>query len=139
MKTGVDTNIFSRIWLGGPEALFADRALRRCSAEGTLVISPVVYAELLANPWMGRADAESFLRQSRIAVEFALLPEVWSAAGLRFGDYAKRKRASGGGESRRLIADFVVGAHAYLQADRLLTLDVRRFQVDFPELKLVAV
>jgi hypothetical protein len=35
-----------------------------------------------------------------------------------------------------LLADFVVGAHALLLADRLMPLDAARYSRDFPELLL---
>jgi predicted nucleic acid-binding protein len=38
-----------------------------------------------------------------------------------------------------LLSDFVMGAHAMLQADRFITLDPRRYSQDFPELKLLAI
>jgi predicted nucleic acid-binding protein len=38
---------------------------------------------------------------------------------------------------RRLLADFIIGSHALAQADRLMTLDPKRYKQDFPELKLI--
>jgi predicted nucleic acid-binding protein len=35
------------------------------------------------------------------------------------------------------LVDFIVGAHAILKADRLLTLDAARYQVAFPKLVTV--
>ena len=40
---------------------------------------------------------------------------------------------------KRLLADFVIGAHALYSADRLLTLDEGRYRRDFPELKLLTI
>jgi predicted nucleic acid-binding protein len=34
-------------------------------------------------------------------------------------------------------ADFVIAAHALIQADRLMTLDPKRYRQDFPKLRLV--
>jgi len=36
-----------------------------------------------------------------------------------------------------LLVDFLIGAHALVQADRLMTLDAKRYQRDFPELKII--
>jgi predicted nucleic acid-binding protein len=139
MRTGVDTNIFSIIWLGSQHAARAERMLSQCSSEGSLAISPIVYAEMLANPMLGEGQAGIFLEKSGIVIDYTVDPRVWSEAGLRFGAYARRKRISGGGEARRLLADFVVGAHALVQTERLLTFDTRRYQADFPELRLVSI
>ena len=43
--------------------------------------------------------------------------------------------ASRGGSVKRLLADFIVGAHALIRADGLLTLDAGRHAKDFPERK----
>jgi predicted nucleic acid-binding protein len=41
-------------------------------------------------------------------------------------------------ESRvsRLLADFIIGSHALVHADRFMTLDPKRYAREFPELKL---
>ena len=78
-----------------------------------------------------------FLAKEEIEVDFDLGKEVWLEAGLRFSIYAERRRKSKGGVARRLLADFVIGAHALLRADRLLTFDARRYEKDFPKLELV--
>jgi predicted nucleic acid-binding protein len=72
-----------------------------------------------------------------VAVDFELGEQVWLEAGRRYAGYAKRRRQSGQEQPRRLLADFVIGAHALLTADRLITLDRGRYERDFPELKLV--
>jgi predicted nucleic acid-binding protein len=59
---------------------------------------------------------------------------VWHAAGAAFAAYAARRRRSKGGEPKRLLVDFIVGAHAVLKADRLLTLDPARYSLAFPKL-----
>jgi len=66
--------------------------------------------------------------------DFLLDEAVWQEAGATYAAYAQRRRHSKDGFSKRLLVDFIVGAHAILQADRLLTLDAARYQVAFPKL-----
>lgn len=134
MTTAVDTNVFSRIWLGDVKA---ERALVRCSEDGLLVICPIVFAEMLANPLIGENRVNEFLNQTGIRTDYAMRAEVWMESGRRFAAYARRRRVAGGGDARRLLTDFVVGSHALLQANRLLTYDLKIYRVGFPELRLV--
>src|SRR5436305_572495 len=52
-----------------------------------------------------------------------------------FAKYAGTLGTFRGGSAKRLLVDFIVGAHALIRADRLLTLDASRYAKDFPELK----
>jgi len=67
------------------------------------------YAELLAYAGATGEFVERFLGDTRILVEFDFSREVWLAGG-RFAAYCHRRRRSGGSESKRLLADFLVGA-----------------------------
>ena len=80
-----------------------------------------------------------FLADTHIRVDFELDESVWRKAGHGFGAYAQRRRSSGGGEPRRLLVDFLVGAHAELRAEWLMTLDPSRHTRDFPGLKLMEI
>jgi predicted nucleic acid-binding protein len=80
---------------------------------------------------------DEFLSTTGVLVDFRMDEEVWRLAGRRFAKHAARRRAARVGQPRRLVADFVIGAHALLHADQLLTLDVRLYKQDFPELKIV--
>jgi predicted nucleic acid-binding protein len=111
--------------------------LGRAQAEGGLVIAPAVYAELLAHPGASVQFVDEFLISTRIAIDFDLGESVWRDAGSRFAVYAERRRRSGGGNSKRLLVDFLIGAHAISKADRLLTLDASRYREDFPKLQLM--
>lgn len=72
-----------------------------------------------------------------IAIDFDLEEDVWLLAAESFAAYAIRRRRSGGGSPKRLLADFVIAAHALLKADRLMTLDAKRYSQDFPKLRIV--
>ena len=63
---------------------------------------------------------------------FCTQEPLWREAAGRFAAYARRRRRSGGGQPKRLLVDFLIGAYAFLRADRLLTLDPRRYAEDFP-------
>lgn len=64
---------------------------------------------------------------------------VWRAAGRAFQSYAARRRQPHRRESvpRRILADFVIGAHAFRRGYRLLTLDDRLYRAAFPGLVLI--
>lgn len=136
MKTALDTNILSALWSGESTAIDVSQALGHAARQGALVISPIVFAELIGSPRTTEAFVRDYLSRRAITVEFQLPENTWAEAGRRFGQYAKRRRQAIGEEPKRLLADFVVGAHALLLADRLMTLDAKRYRQDFPELPL---
>jgi predicted nucleic acid-binding protein len=80
---------------------------------------------------------ERFLAKTGIAVDFSLDEPIWRRAAEGFAAYALRRRRSSGDHPKRLLVDFVIAAHALLRADRLMTLDARRYSQDFPDLRLV--
>jgi predicted nucleic acid-binding protein len=136
MRTALDTNILSALW--GRESP-APRIAAYLDAAGALVISPIVYMESRAHPYVGHDQVDQFLETMRVAVDWMLEREVWELAAERFEQYASRRRGQGAGEAKRVTSDFVIGAHALLRADRLITLDQRRYRTDFPELILLTV
>ena len=137
MRTAIDTNVISIIWSGDPPAAEAARTLARAANEGALVISAPVYVELLAHPKATQHLMDHFLASTRVEVDFVIDEPVWRETAQRFVAYARRRRKSGGGEAKRLLVDFLIGAHAFLHADRLFTLDPHRFTRDFPSLRLI--
>ena len=139
MRTALDTNVISALWSREPLAERMSVLLGQAQGAGALVVSGPVYAELLAHPLAEEAFVRQFLSDTHIRVDFELDEGVWRKAGQGFSAYAKRRRSSGGGEPRRLLVDFLVGAHAELRAERLLTLDASRYTQDFPDLKLMEV
>ena len=136
MITALDTNILSALWSGGGAAAGITSGLSGASAGGAVIVCGAVYAELLAYPGSSVEFIEAFLSDTRIEVEFALGKDIWKEAGIRFAAYSQRRRRSGGAEAKRLLIDFLVGSHALLRADRLMTLDAPRYRRDFPELEL---
>ena len=137
MRTAIDTNILSAILSNEPAAVVIAQQLSSAKNDGALLLAPAVYSELLAHPNVSESFVNRFLDDTGITVDFLLPQAVWLEAGRRFARYARRRR-SAHGQPRRLLADFIIGAHALLQADRLMTLDITRYKQDFPELKLIA-
>jgi len=111
--------------------------LGRAQIEGGLVISAPVYVELMAHSRATTDMLQQFLGRTRVVTDFLLDEAVWQEAGSAYAAYASRKRRPGSGEPKRLLMDFVIGAHALLKADRLLTLDAARYKSAFPKLVTV--
>ena len=137
MRTAIDSNVFSAIWSAEPSAKKLAKQLGEAKVEGALLISPFVFAELHAYPGATEAFIRGFLAATGVAVDLRLEERVWDETGRRFALYAGRRRQSSGTGPKRLFADFLIGAHALVQADRLLTLDPDRYSKDFPEVRLI--
>lgn len=137
MRTALDTNVISCLWSGESAAAQVAELLGSARQEGGLVVSGPVYAELLAHPGISEHKVNEFLFRTNIEVDFDLGEVVWRLAARGFAGYAKRRRSSAGTQPKRLLVDFLIGAHASLAADRLLTLDKSRYTRDFPQLRLM--
>lgn len=137
MKTAVDANVISALWTGEPSSRHCREALEEAHRHGSLIVSAPVFCELHACPGVTGEMVARFLRDTGALADFQIAEHVWQEAANRFARYANRRRRSGGTSPKRMLADFIVGAHALLMTDCLLTLDKGRYTRDFPELKLV--
>jgi predicted nucleic acid-binding protein len=125
------------LWSNESSAASIVRLLGEAKQAGAILISGVVYAELLAYPNATESFVEKFCEQTGISIDFRFQDAVWVEAGRRFASYASRRRKANGAGPKRLLADFLVGAHALFMADRLMTLDGSRYRQDFPDLPLI--
>jgi predicted nucleic acid-binding protein len=141
LTTAVDTNVIVALLSGTPELSRAGReSLEQAGGRGALVVSPPVYAELLAAPGRKTEEIDSFLSSTGIEVDWVIGEPVWRTAAAAFREYAVRRRKQPGDSGpRRILADFVIGAHAMHLASALLTLDRGLYRAAFPKLKILTV
>lgn len=139
MRTAIDTNIFSSLWANEPMAVAVQQTLFRAMLDGPLSVCGIVYAETLANRNVSEQLVDETFSATQIRIDIALSLQAWRDAGLRFRKFTERRRRSGHERERRLLADFLIGSHAVHHADRLLTLDPRRYRSYFPELELMPI
>jgi predicted nucleic acid-binding protein len=137
VRTALDTNILSALWSSEPGSSQIARRLEQAYAEGGLVISAPVYAELFAHPSATATFLDQFLANAGIAVDFDLGEAVWQTAAKAFAAYAERRRRAKVEHPKRLLVDFVIAAHALLSADCLMTLDSGRYSQYFTKLRLI--
>lgn len=137
--TALDTNVLVGLLAGKEdETQVAQRALAEAASKGPLILCPAVYAELMAMPGLSEEELDNFLEETDLIVDWALAPEVWRSAGRAYSAYASRRRKQKGDKGpRRILADFLIGAHADLIAGKLLTLDPKLYQANFTELEVV--
>jgi predicted nucleic acid-binding protein len=103
---------------------------------GGVSICPPVYAECLAYPGWRVSDLDRLLDDTGIAVDWNISRGTWLDAALAFGAYAVRRRKSKQSHPRRILADFIIGAHAET-AGGLITRKEADFRTAFPKLRLV--
>lgn len=138
MTTAIDTNVIVALWNKDDiQNLAAQKALEETQERGGLVICGAVYAELLAAPGRTEAFVDGFCEETGIGVEWEFGGKVWRAAGVAFQNYAARRRKQKGVEPRRILADFLIGAHALVNGYKLLTLDGGMYRASFPRLMIV--
>jgi predicted nucleic acid-binding protein len=154
MITAADTNILLDVLIpDAPHGDESERALTEAVRAGAVVISEPVYAEIAAH-FSDRAHLDRFLADSGIRLERSDAEALYRA-GRAWSDYLRRRPAplvcpqcSAAQQVRcgrcraslqprqHVVADFVIGAHALVHSDRLLTRDRGYYATYFPDLKL---
>ncbi len=131
MRTALDSSVLLDVIVDAPN--FADRseaALRAASVRGVLVVGECVVAEIC--PAFKPGDLALFLEDWGIEFVPSSL-ECAALAGAMFGSYLRRR-----GKAPRVVPDFLIGAHASLNADRLLARDRGFYRDYFKQLQVVA-
>ena len=125
----VDAPVLAELLANGRHADAAEVGLRQALGAGRVVMCDVALAQLCASLRNG-ADVLAALEE--MGVRFAAI-EAKSA--LRAGEMLRRQRQRG--TPPRPLSDFLVGAHALLQCDALITLEPDFYRDYFKGLKLI--
>lgn len=140
MITAIDTNVLVALWEGEDGASgVLQKALENASEKGNLSICGAVFAELLASPRVTERFIEDFCSDAGISIDWSDSESIWKLSGTAYARYAKNRRRQKSGEPRRILTDFLIGAHAVCNGHSLLTLDTRIYRTAFPSLSLCRV
>jgi predicted nucleic acid-binding protein len=130
MKLAVDSSVLLAIFNAEPSAGPWMDALVEGRRQGQLVVCDIVYAEV-GPAFASREDLDNAL--DRIGARFD--PITTDAAWLAGQTFRAYRRA--GGPRAHLIPDFLVAAHAQIQAERLAAVDRGYYRKYFPALSLL--
>lgn len=132
--TALDSNILLALWNAEATAPRLVEVLDSLQSRGRLVVCGAVYAQLCGQ----RPDLDALLAGYGVQADPDMPLTAWKRAGRAQATYAQRRQASGGGLPRRILTDFLVGAHASVGGYALLTLNTRDYG-DFQEVPLLIV
>jgi predicted nucleic acid-binding protein len=128
----VDSNVLldvateDRTWFA-----WSSSALARVGGEASLVVNPVVYAEVSVR--YGRIEEVEAALPADLFRREAIPYEAAFLAAKCFVAYRRR-----GGRRAAPLPDFFIGAHAAVAGYRVLTRDASRFRTYFPGLDVIA-
>lgn len=127
----VDTNVILDVIQNDPQwAAWSQAQLDAASLKFTLIVNPVIYAEL-SIAYRRIEELEAMLESSGLRME-PIPREALFLAGRMFLKYRRHR-----GTKTGVLPDFFIGAHAAIAGTPLLTRDVRRYSTYFPSLELI--
>lgn len=127
----VDSNVLLDIIKNDPVwGEWSERALTEHLETRSLVINPIIYAEIAFD-----FDTIEAVNEILPAADYEYADIPREAAFLAARCHAQY-RASGGTRTM-ILPDFLIGAHAVIERMALLTRDVRRYRSYFPGLRLI--
>lgn len=127
----VDTNVILDVVEDDPKwAAWSQAQLDSAALKETLIINPVIYAEL-SLAFRRIEELEVMLVKTGLRVE-PVPREALFLAGKVFLQYRRK-----GGAKTGVLPDFFIGAHAAVLDLSLLTRDTSRYATYFPKLSLI--
>jgi hypothetical protein len=130
MRTALDSSVILDLVVDDPKwADAAEASLKEAFAAGQLVIGEAVLAEI--TPAFSTGDLDRFLSDWKIQ----FLPstrESAKTAGEMYGRYLRRSRST-----KRVLPDFLIGAHALHHTGRLLARDRGYYRDYFSGLEVI--
>ena len=128
----VDTNVILDVVENDPVwADWSQAQLDSASLKYTLLINPVIYAEL-SIAYRRIEELEALLKAAALRLD-PIPREALFLAGRVFLRYRQRRGTKSG-----VLPDFFIGAHAAVAGIPLLTRDIGRYQSYFPTIELIA-
>ena len=154
MITAADTNILLDILIPDESHLKSSKALLdECAGKGQLIICEIVYSEL-ASQFFSERDLKAFLSDTGIRLIHSGEKSLYMA-GERWKEYTKNKKQTlqcpQCGKQitasctachfsftfrQRILGDFIIGAHALLHAETLISRDRGFYKTYFKDLKI---
>ncbi len=136
MTIAIDTAVLVDLLGDGPDADAAEACLRLALGKGPVVVCPVVLGELTAALGEGATVVDVL---DDMGIRFDGLDQ---RAAVRAGEMQRkfRLRQHSGTQTAatpRGISDFLIGAHAMLQCEGLITRDAIFFRDYFKGLKVI--
>jgi predicted nucleic acid-binding protein len=126
----IDSSVLIDIIGGDTGADAAVAAVEEAMARGPVVVCDVVLSEVVAGLGQSAVVVE---RLEETGIEYLPLEQ---RAAARAGEMQRRYRQRGGSRERT-VPDFLIGAHALLQCQALITRDAGFFRDYFKGLKVI--